>query len=917
MGSSACLRATDRTRAARKILVVQLLVSTAMVGSVGIPDALAQAAPPAVSQPPAEASQARTFNIPAQSLASALRAFGRQSGLQVTLASTTSQGVTSQAVNGRYAPEQALALLLAGTDISYRITPDRTAIVGGGGAGSSEAATVEGAIALDTIDVSGGGAAGLDPDEPYRTPGSTSVITAEQINRVPPTSAGDMFREAPGVLSVSNHNGTAVDVNIRGQSGMNRVKVMVDGTQQQVNTYRGYAGPDNRSYVDPDFVAGIVVEKGSVSGPYGSGVTGGVVNMTTIGVDDILLPGQDQGVRIKGSTGSNTTSPRYTPPPTASRPDRLPEFTSPGVPNQDRPDFLTDATRSGSFVAAARADNVEVLAGYSRHISGNYFAGTKGDRNFTVLRRSGSSFVAQDRIYAEDFARGAEVVNTSEDTESILLKGTVRWDDGQSLELGFNQYDSHSGVIFPSSTWMYPNIQFPLSDVLSRRYHAKYRLAPEGNDLIDLTANVWGTTFASTDPHENDIGYRSKIDSASYGSEIWNKSVIATGFGDLRLTYGGEYAFADYDNYTLYPPRESLLYPTTPGWPLFHLNGGERTVWGLHAGASFDATSWLTLDASVRYDSYKSGGAAYLSSIDFDTFQEVWSDQRGEVSGSGFSPKVGITLKPIDGLQVFATYGRGLRPPSLVETVGSGSVARIIPNPNLDPERSEDFELGFNVLRNGILHGDDKFKFKAAYYHTDVDDYIARSSVPLIHPVYGFLGLVDYQYNNIAKARIRGIELSASYDAGTYFIDGNLNYLTSVKYCFDDTQVPINYGTGINGCTAFTYPGDWRGSYVQPKYAGMLTAGVRLLDQALTLGGSVQVFGESVVPRTVLNSLAEPVFWDAAVIANAFAGYKFNDNLNVNLSVENLFDRFYVSPMAVAEIPSPGRTVRVGFTARF
>ena len=47
-----------------------------------------------------DAAVPRNFNIPAQPLGLALNAFGRQSGLQVTLSAATSRGLTSTAVSG-------------------------------------------------------------------------------------------------------------------------------------------------------------------------------------------------------------------------------------------------------------------------------------------------------------------------------------------------------------------------------------------------------------------------------------------------------------------------------------------------------------------------------------------------------------------------------------------------------------------------------------------------------------------------------------------------------------------------------------------------------------------------------------------------------------------------------------------------
>lgn len=129
---------------------LRLLASTALVGLYACIQPLA----PAIAQAaPVTAGAVRTFDIPAQALATALNAFGRQSGLQVTLATATAQGVTSQAVSGSFTPEDALARMLRGTGIPFRIAPDRTAIVGREVQGTGGAA--DGTILLDTVAVTG------------------------------------------------------------------------------------------------------------------------------------------------------------------------------------------------------------------------------------------------------------------------------------------------------------------------------------------------------------------------------------------------------------------------------------------------------------------------------------------------------------------------------------------------------------------------------------------------------------------------------------------------------------------------------------------------------------------------------------------------------------------------------------------
>jgi hemoglobin/transferrin/lactoferrin receptor protein len=52
-------------------------------------------------------------------------------------------------------------------------------------------------------------------------------------------------------------------------------------------------------------------------------------------------------------------------------------------------------------------------------------------------------------------------------------------------------------------------------------------------------------------------------------------------------------------------------------------------------------------------------------------------------------------------------------------------------------------------------------------------------------------------------------------------------------------------------------------------------------------------------------------------VVDLFASYKLNENLTFNISAENLADKFYVDPLGGTPIAAPGRTIHVGFTAKF
>lgn len=275
MGAPTAVR--TRTHIATGSVIARLLITTAVVGCFSIPPAQAQA------------DATRSFHIPAQPLSSALNAFGRQAGLQVTLAASTSRGVTSRAVDGRLTPQQALARMLEGTGIAFRINADRTAVIGEAAADRG-GATVAGAIALDTIDVKGNAAqspfgpgvgyvatrsvTATKMDTPIvETPQSISVTTRQQMDDQQPLNVGQ---------AVSYYNAGVVG----GDNGADSKQADTIQTRGFISTeyVDGLAVPFGtfaRPAYDPYMLDRVEVLKGATAAVYGQSYPGGILQLVT------------------------------------------------------------------------------------------------------------------------------------------------------------------------------------------------------------------------------------------------------------------------------------------------------------------------------------------------------------------------------------------------------------------------------------------------------------------------------------------------------------------------------------------------------------------------------------------------------------------------------------------------------------
>ena len=106
----------------------------------------------------ARPSEPIEFNIPAQSLANALQAYGQTTGIQVLYESNSAGSRMSAAVQGKFAPDTALNLLLTGTGLKVRyLRPDAITLAlpdaDGPGVPSSTAPSASSDLSLGTLRV--------------------------------------------------------------------------------------------------------------------------------------------------------------------------------------------------------------------------------------------------------------------------------------------------------------------------------------------------------------------------------------------------------------------------------------------------------------------------------------------------------------------------------------------------------------------------------------------------------------------------------------------------------------------------------------------------------------------------------------------------------------------------------------------
>ena len=148
---------------------------------------------------------------------------------------------------------------------------------------------------------------------------------------------------------------------------------------------------------------------------------------------------------------------------------------------------------------------------------------------------------------------------------------------------------------------------------------------------------------------------------------------------------------------------------------------------------------------------------------------------------------------------------------------------------------------------------------------------------------------ICFQYQNFAKAKIRGFEFESVYEAGWGFAGLSASIMDGHT---------ISY-KGVRADLATT-----------PSSQVTAQLGFRFLEDKLTVGGEVQYNGK---PKGSVSA-------DDYTLVNAFASYKATDNLKMDFRVDNLFDVKYANPLnatTTSVVYEPGVTLKLAATMRF
>lgn len=418
------------------------------------------------------------------------------------------------------------------------------------------------------------------------------------------------------------------------------------------------------------------------------------------------------------------------------------------------------------------------------------------------------------------------VLPSDDEITSTLFKVTARPSDALELYASYARYQAESSdPQNPQGT----NVAGPGNDLVfrdARNDTAQMGLAfdPAG-DLINL--NLVGY-YSKNGVEEDEVDDPRITDREveTFGVTIDNRSRIAfSDMSSLTFTYGAEY----------YRDQQSGLDTNTRDGTRGGVPDARTEFYGLFAQAELMLKDGIPGELSI------------IPGIRWDSFNSAADGEVFEIDDEQFTPKIGVSYKPIPELLFFGNYARGFRAPSFNEAFADG-VHFAIPNLSVPPgmfgpvfvqnlfignrdlqsETSDTYEFGAGLNFADVLGAGDRVTLKGSYYKSEVDNLIGLDvntpvgcfvQSPFVPPCGTGPEFGNTSQNvNIANARISGIEVEFNYNSKFIYVRGHFSSIDGVDAAtgeflegvlqpdilFIDTGVRVG-DTGLRFGTRLTY----------------------------------------------------------------------------------------------------------------
>lgn len=723
-----------------------------------------------------------------------------------------------------------------------------------------------------------------------------------------------VIRSIPGAFTQQDKGSGVVSVNIRGENGLGRVNTMVDGVTQTFYSTAldsGQSGGSSQfgAAIDPNFIAGVDVNKSNFSGASGINALAGSANFRTLSVNDVITDDKPFGIILKGMTGSNAT----------------------------KSNFMTTAAGrkwldNGGYVG--------VVYGYSqREVSQDYRIGG-GER----LASLGQDILAKEK---EAYFRNAGYILNPEgqwapdlnklhwycnrpdynkNSESVCNQGYRLGPPAETRQKILTELLTNNKKPEDITDLQNGSDGIKETDKSFERNKDQYSVAPIEPGSLQSRSRSHLLKFEYSDDHhtlgaqirtlDNKIGSR-KIENRNYqvnynfnnnsyldlnlmaahniGKTIYPKGGFFAGWQvadkliaknvanivdinnshtfllpkeiDLKTTLGFNYFTNEYSK-NRFPEELSLFYVNEShdqGLYSYSQKGRysgskgslpQRSVILQPSGKQKFKTVYFDtalskgiyhLNYSVNFTHYAFNGEYVGYKNTAKQINEPILHKSGHKKAFNHSATLSAELS--DYFMPFFTYSRTHRMPNIQEMFFS-QVSDVGVNTALKPEQSDTYQLGFNTYKKGLFTQDDVLGIKLVGYRSFIKNYI--------HNVYGVWwrnGIVpEWAESNsfrftIAHQNYKPIVKKSGAELELNYDMGR--FFANLSYAYQRTNQPTNYADASSRPHNASKEDILKQGYglsritMLPKDYGRLELGTRWFDQKLTLGLAARYYGKS------------------------------------------------------------------------
>ena len=695
-------------------------------------------------------------------------------------------------------------------------------------------------------------------------PGSVSVFDYDYNGASSFTNWRDYFQYEPGINSQdflrsdggrSYAKGDKGNINIRGLEG-NRVLTQIDGvTIPRFNYGRSTFSVSRLNFIDFNTIGKLEVLKGSGSSLYGSDAIGGVVSLKSIRPDDILKPGEKFSFEIPANySGANNSS-------------------------------------NGAIKFAFRENDIEGIVVTS-----------KGSSN--ELNRKA------DDIYIDDY---------ESDSKGLYTKLIKKFGENTEFGITFENYqkESESSTTPENLTRNYTSAVNE-SDSERTRISVDFDYASSEDSNFDL---IKGSVYFNEMDFENSYKERTlsggtdndhDLDQDTFGGNLQVSNEMMVGDSRHLITYGFEASkFNGVRTARDYSPNSQGIYELKSGYPQKTVPETDVDKFGIYFQNEVSLGD-LEIIGGIRYDHYD------LDAMKDDDWLREGSTRRFvnprtavpdpvDISASSLNPHLSAILKVNEDTSIYGKYSKGFRAPTWEELNSShfnifgpanGAGYATFGDPNLDPEKSNSFEIGLRQSKP-------KYDIEVATFYNKYDDFIEKSvndGNVLFMTTFGYpISIPVLRSKNISEATIYGLEAK------------------SIFY-FDEKDKGLSFSNALS----LTVGNDE--SKDEPLHS--------INPFKLVSSLKYKFPGEKVVAKVTNTFTGEPTVKDSYtdfkpdswIKTDLEVGFNVSKNLNTSLGAFNIFDTKYYHWSDIRQssddsnhqrYAQAGRHLKAGFNYKF